>query len=176
MFCNKCGANLPDTTEFCGSCGAKQQLVVSASPPGSTKSAVDLNDPTQQAKIIYILYLVGMLTGGLTTIGGLVWAYVNRGGEEGWIRSHYNFLIGTFWKSLIMGVGLTLLLGVMMLLNWLLLMLSPALGLFAMLATLIATLGGLALLVWFVVRCAKGLMILGKNQPIENPSVWMMPR
>lgn len=175
MFCNKCGTSLPDATEFCSSCGAKQSAVSTAIPV-STGGAVNANDPATQAKIIYFLYLGGILTGGLTTIGGLVWAYLSRGEAEEWLLSHFNFLIGTFWKSLIMGVGLSLLLGVMMILNWVLLMLSPALGIFAMLATLIASLGGLALFVWFLVRCIKGLMILGKNQPIANPSIWMMPR
>ncbi len=166
---------MPDATEFCSSCGAKQQPAVDTVSTGSTGGSVNLNDQATQAKIIYFLYLGGILTGGLTTIGGLVWAYLSRGEAEGWLLSHFNFLIGTFWKSLILGVGLSLLLGVMMVLNMLLIMLSPTLGIFAMLATLVFSLGGLALFAWFLVRCIKGLMILGKNQPIANPSIWMMP-
>lgn len=48
------------------------------------------------AKIVYVLYLVGILF-GLTTLIGVVMAYVNRGDAPEWLKTHYQYQIRTFW-------------------------------------------------------------------------------
>lgn len=45
MFCKNCGANLPDGTTFCGSCGAKQDAPApAAAPAGGYVPQLNLNN------------------------------------------------------------------------------------------------------------------------------------
>lgn len=50
--------------------------------------------------VVYALYLFG-LTHGLTIIIGLIMAYVSRDAAGPRMRSHYTFLIRTFWLSIV---------------------------------------------------------------------------
>jgi uncharacterized membrane protein len=113
-----------------------------APPPSSP-----LVDERQMALIIYILFLAPL--GGLTHVVGLVMAYVARDSAPAWLQSHYTYLIRTFWIGLL---------------------------LFVAAAALCLLLIGFALLplvfVWFVVRCAVGLMRLFRNEPIPQPDTW----
>lgn len=96
--------------------------------------------------VVYILYLVGFLTSGITTLIGVVFAYVNRNSAPEWVQSHYTFQIRTFWLSLAVG-----LLGVVL----------SVIG--------VGFLILLALMIWTIVRCVVGLSRLNEYQPIENP-------
>ncbi|WP_290652459.1 hypothetical protein [Aquisalimonas sp.] len=96
--------------------------------------------------VVYILYLVGFLTSGITTLIGVVFAYVNRNSAPEWVQSHYTFQIRTFWLSLAVG-----LLGVVL----------SVIG--------VGFLILLALMIWTIVRCVVGLSRLSEYQPIENP-------
>ena len=101
------------------------------------------------AKIIYILYLVGLIV-GITGLVGLVMAYMNQEEAPEWLKSHYQFLIRIFWIGLLYSV----------------------IGL--ILTTIIIGLAILLfVLVWWIVRCVKGLQLLDKQQPIPNPTTWM---
>ena len=101
------------------------------------------------ARIIYILYLVGLVV-GITTLIGLVMAYVNRAGAPEWLATHYRYQIRTFWigfiYSVIGAVTSLILIGYLVL---------------------------LFTLIWYIVRCAKGLRLLGSNQGIANAATWM---
>ena len=101
------------------------------------------------AKIVYILYLVGIVF-GITGIIGVVMAYINKKEAPEWLQSHYQFQIRTFWIGalyLIIGFIFTLLLiGYLVLLFW---------------------------LVWLVIRCIKGLKLLDQKQAHPNPTGWM---
>ena len=44
------------------------------------------------AKTIYILYLVGLVF-GITSIIGIVMAYLNQNDSPEWLKSHYRFQI-----------------------------------------------------------------------------------
>jgi uncharacterized membrane protein len=99
---------------------------------------------------VYVLYLVGYIT-GITVLIGVVIAYsqATRSARSP-IKSHYTFQVRTFWIGLIyLFVGILLLhLGV----------------------------GVLILLwgfVWSLVRNVKGLLALNRNEPIANPESWM---
>ncbi|MDO6461866.1 hypothetical protein Q4485_14235 [Granulosicoccaceae sp. 1_MG-2023] len=101
------------------------------------------------AKIVYILYLVGIIF-GLTGIIGVVMAYVNRNDSPEWLRSHYQFQIRTFWIG-----ALYMLIGVIL---------------------SIAIIGWLVLLfwvVWLIVRCVKGMKSLDQREAHPNPTGWM---
>jgi len=112
-----------------------------------------MNDTATQAdgtaKIIYILYLVGVVF-GITGIIGVVMAYINRGDAEDWLKSHYQFQIRTFWIGalyLVIGSMLTIvLIGYLIILFW---------------------------IVWLIIRCIKGMKSLDQRQPHPNPTGWM---
>ena len=101
------------------------------------------------AKIIYILYLVGIIF-GITGIIGVIMAYINKTDAPEWLKSHYQFQVRTFWIGLlylIIGGILTL-----------------------------AVIGYLVFpfyVIWLIVRCAKGIKALDNKQAHPNPTGWM---
>jgi len=97
---------------------------------------------------VYILYLVGFLT-GITVLIGLIIAYLQRDNTDRVSQSHFQFQITTFW------IGL--------------------LYFFVGVLTLHIGIGALILLwyvVWTVIRCVKGLLVLNMGEPIRNPNSW----
>jgi uncharacterized membrane protein len=97
---------------------------------------------------VYILYLVGFLT-GITVLVGLIIAYLQRDKTDRVSQSHFQFQITTFW------IGL--------------------LYFFVGFLTLHIGIGALILLwyvVWTVIRCVKGLLALNLGEPIRNPNSW----
>jgi len=101
-------------------------------------------------KLIYILYLAGLVTGGVATIVGLVIAYINRGDAPEWLATHYRFQIRTFWIGFLYS------------------MISVVLT-----VILIGFLGLLAVAVWMIIRCVKGFQAADKGEPIENVESWL---
>ena len=101
------------------------------------------------AKIVYILYLVGIVF-GITGIIGVIMAYINKTDAPEWLRSHYRFQIRTFWIGalyVVLGAILTLaVIGYLVFLFW---------------------------VVWLIVRCAKGLKSLDSKQAYPNPTGWI---
>lgn len=56
----------------------------------------------QITHVTYALYALGLLTAGLIAIAGLIVAYVKRDDVNGtYLRSHFDWLIPTFWWSLL---------------------------------------------------------------------------
>jgi uncharacterized membrane protein len=103
---------------------------------------------TDMAKIIYVLYLVGLLT-GLTTLVGVVMAYIYRDEAPDWLKTHYQFQIKTFWimilYAIICGILTFVFIGAL---------------LFVVLA------------IWWIVRCVKGLKFLDQRVAYPNPDGW----
>ena len=102
------------------------------------------------ALLIYVLYLAGLLV-GITAVVGVVMAYIARDRAEGWVASHYEFQIRTFWLTLLYG-----LIGVV--LSFVLL------GIPVLMATL----------VWFIIRNVKGLIRASQDEPIPDPKSWLI--
>ena len=103
------------------------------------------------AKVIYILYLVSLLV-GLTALIGLVMAYINRGQAYGtWAETHYTYQIRTFWIGLLYAFVSILLMFV-----------------------LIGFLLILVVLIWWIVRCVKGLQWASAGEPVPNPQSWLI--
>lgn len=100
------------------------------------------------AKLVYIMYLLSILF-GITSIVGLIIAYVNRDDAPPWLQSHYQFQIRTFWIGL-----LYLLIGFMLY--------QVIIGFFILLFWL----------VWLIVRCAKGMKSLDHREAYPNPAGW----
>lgn len=104
------------------------------------------------ARLVYILYLVAIILGGVTALVGLVMAYVYRGEAPEWLSSHYRFQIRTFWIGLLYS---------------LISMLLSVIG--------IGFLLGFLTLIWWILRCVKGLQALEKREPVANPETWLIP-
>ena len=105
---------------------------------------------TNSAKWIYIFYLVSLTgIGGLFGLIGLIMAYINRSDAPDWLKSHYQFQIRTFW----IGILLTIIGGIL-------------------LVVFIGLIVYLYLIIWWIIRCVKGMKLLEKQQAIENPTTW----
>lgn len=118
--------------------------------PSDQISAMTSGANKGNVQLIYLLYFVGVLV-GLTAIIGLVMAYLNKAEAPDWLKTHYVWLIRTFWIGLLFGL------------------ISAVLT-----VVLIGVLLALATLVWLIVRLVQGMSYLGKNQPIPNPQSWML--
>jgi uncharacterized membrane protein len=107
------------------------------------------NDNASMAKLVYLLYIAGILI-GLTGIIGVVIAYVNANESAEWQKSHFQFQIRTFWIGLIyivVGAVLSLILvGYLVFLFW---------------------------IVWLIIRCVKGFQLVDKKLPHPNPTGWL---
>ncbi|HZK91527.1 MAG TPA: DUF4870 domain-containing protein [Stellaceae bacterium] len=101
------------------------------------------------ANTVYILYLVGLAV-GVTSIVGLIIAYVNRADAPEWVRTHYRFQIRTFWIGVLYGLigALTCIIVV---------------GFFFL----------VFVLVWWIVRCVKGMQAISRGVPYDQPATWL---
>ena len=101
--------------------------------------------PALLGYVLLLASLVLMLTG----IFAVVIAYIYRDEAPVWLQSHYQLQIRTFWISIIpLAIGAMtwwVLIGQLVLLLW---------------------------LVWFLVRCIKGIRFLNLRRPYPNPESW----
>ena len=118
-------------------------------------------DSRTMALVIYGLYLAGFITSGLTTVVGVVLAYVARSSAPAWAETHYDFQIRTFWMFLLGVIALTVFTVVSLML---IVVLVGFLG-FLLLGPL-----WLALMVWYGLRCAVGFNHAMNNRPYPNPA------
>ncbi|HEY2358930.1 MAG TPA: hypothetical protein VGH86_15870 [Phenylobacterium sp.] len=109
--------------------------------------------------VTYALYLLAFAT-GFTAIIGVIVAYANQSTAGPQMRSHYTFLIRTFWIGLawcliagvILGIGIPLsfiLIGIPLLI----------------LAKFMFGLGA----VWYGLRCVVGVIFLAQGEPYPRP-------
>jgi uncharacterized membrane protein len=99
---------------------------------------------------VYILYLVGFLT-GITALVGVIIAYLQRDKTDQISRSHFQFQITTFWVGLLYFIVGTI--------------------------TVHIAIGAFILIWWFVwtiIRCVKGLLALNEGKPIPHPNSWWL--
>ena len=106
-------------------------------------------EESNQAKIIYVLYLAGFVL-GITPLIGLVMAYMAKGSAPEWLATHYRYQIRTFWIGFLYSVVSALLTVI-----------------------LIGFVGLLAVAVWMIIRCVKGFQAADKGEPIENVESWL---
>lgn len=99
--------------------------------------------------IIYVLFLANFIL-PFTGLIAVIMAYVNKDGNAEFLETHYQFQIRTFWIGLLYGI-----LGVI---------------------TTVIFIGWIILLfcaIWIIIRCVKGIKLLGAQQPVVNPKSWM---
>lgn len=121
----------------------------------SQSDNVTVNNPAEAdtAKIIYILYLVGWFIPVISAIVGLVMAYMNRAAAPAWVQSHYELQIRTFWIALpCIIIGTLVATYIINFIGWLIFVLT---------------------IVWWIVRCVKGLKALFDGAPYPNPTTWL---
>jgi uncharacterized membrane protein len=112
---------------------------------GMNQVVNDVDEAKKFALICYILYAVGFFTGGLTSIAGIILAYIKKDDAVGtWTESHYRWLIRTFWFGLLLVV-----IGAPT-------MLIPVINIFIY----------LAIVVWIIYRIIKGWLRLSENKPM----------
>ena len=110
-----------------------------------------LGQPTTLPMAVYALYLIGLFTGGLAFLVGVVIAYIQRGrAESPYLVSHYRYQIRTFWIGLLYSCISVLLMIV---------------GIGFLLAVAVA--------IWLAVRCILGINQLSKREPIAAPTTWL---
>lgn len=134
-------------------------------PPQPIPPPVGSTDDRTLPIIVYALYLGGLLTGGLTTLIGLIIAMGSRANATPMVETHYRFQIRTGVVAVVMAVLATVifLVGVPLLLI--------LIGvLFLKLAFLIWGLTAL----YVVVRSIVGLVRIGNGEPYPTPDNWLL--
>jgi uncharacterized membrane protein len=107
-------------------------------------------EESNQAKIIYVLYLAGLVL-GITPLIGVVMAYLAMGNAPEWLATHYRFQIRTFWMALLYSIISALLTVV-----------------------LIGFLGFIAIAIWLIIRCVKGFQAADKGEAVADVETWLI--
>ncbi|MDR3492128.1 MAG: hypothetical protein P4M12_08835 [Gammaproteobacteria bacterium] len=98
---------------------------------------------------IYYLNLAGIFMPMLLVVG-VIFAYVFENDAQLILKSHYQYLIRTFWLALLY---------------------------FCISALLLFVLVGFILLpvcvIWWLIRVIRGLKALMRNEAIQNPKTWL---
>ncbi|WP_293677349.1 hypothetical protein [uncultured Phenylobacterium sp.] len=110
--------------------------------------------------VCYALYLAGFATAGLTAIVGVIIAHAQQMTAGPDMRTHYTFLIRTFWIGLVWCLLASLLLVVGIPLSFILIGIP--------LLILAKLMYGVAA-IWFGVRCILGLITLSRGEPYPRP-------
>ncbi|TNE60739.1 MAG: hypothetical protein EP335_18380 [Alphaproteobacteria bacterium] len=100
--------------------------------------------------LVYILYVIGILTGGAASIIGVIIAHLKEGGSAGIWRGHYIYQIRTFWLGVLMAV-----VAIVAFITFIGIPVAWAIGLWWVL--------------WNAVRTLKGLLRALDGRPIEDP-------
>ena len=129
-----------------------------------TETTVVTTEDRVLPAVVYGLYLLGLVN-GLTILVGLVVAYINLDKAGPRMRTHYDFLIRTFWIGLAIFLSLGLLIGISAVLS-LVLIGIPFLMLFLFLWGAVG--------VWFAVRCIVGLVYISQDQAYPRPNTWLI--
>lgn len=102
---------------------------------------------TRAAYIIYILYMIICIPA--LPVLGIIFAYIFENDAKSILKSHYIYLIRSFWMGLlyfsISGLSILLMIGIVLL---------PL------------------CIIWWLIRIVKGLKSLMRNEPIANPKTW----
>jgi len=101
------------------------------------------------AKIVYILYLASIFI-GITSIIGVIMAYIYKSDSPKWLMTHFQFQIRTFWIGclfILIGTILSyVIVGYLVILFW---------------------------IIWLIIRCVKGLKYLDNKLEYPDPTVWL---
>jgi uncharacterized membrane protein len=116
-------------------------------------------EDTTMAIVCYALYLAAFIT-GITAVIGLIIAYAQQSTAGPVMRSHYTFLIRTFWIGVLAIVLTAITAGVGALL---------AIILIGIPILFLAGAMGVITSVWFAVRCIIGLVYVSRGEAYPRP-------
>lgn len=105
-----------------------------------------LDGGIKTVQLCYILNFIGLVF-PLTFIISCVFAYIHRGNSESYLKTHYHYIIRTFFISLICFI------------------IS-----FILTFIFIGILLNFILVIWFIIRNVKGVIAITNKQPIINPN------
>jgi uncharacterized membrane protein len=115
----------------------------------SSETPVEQSEARNWTIAVWVLYLGGYVT-VITIIVGLIIAYIKRPDFAGTpYHSHMTSAIRTFWISIIIGIIGGVLSFVIV-------------GIFLL----------IALAIWQIFRCVRGLVRAVNGQPIDDPESW----
>ena len=111
----------------------------------------NFQDPNKNiALIVYGLQILGILSGGIAWIVGIVINYVKKGDVKGtWIESHFEWQIRTFWVGLFWGV-------ISLMLFMTIVLMPIAWGIWVVCG------------IWIIYRVIKGLLDLLDNKALQT--------
>ncbi|HYG26375.1 MAG TPA: hypothetical protein VD906_05675 [Caulobacteraceae bacterium] len=132
-------------------------------PAAATPSKSLSSDERALPGIVYALYVCQFFT-GFTVLIGVIMAYVCRDRSDGIARSHYDFLISTFWRS-IPFLLLVAVSGTIGLVLSIVLIGIPILAFAAFLFVVIC--------VWYLVRLVIGAVHLARGEAHPRPDTWL---
>lgn len=116
-------------------------------------------EDTTMGIVCYALYLAAFLT-GITAVIGLIIAYAQQSVAGPVMRTHYTFLIRTFWIGLVLMVATCVVAAIGAVLSVVLIGI-PILFLAGLMGTM-AT-------IWFAVRCIIGLVNVARGDAYPRP-------
>lgn len=103
---------------------------------------------------------------------GVILAYVDRSKTSEIYATHYRYLIRTFWIVLLLAVIGGCLSAIAAFLSMLSVVL-PVMAL-ALVPMALAPFAMIAVGIWYLVRCVKGLVLLSRDEPIQHPGTWFV--
>ena len=113
--------------------------------------------------VAYGLYLLTYAV-GVTVFIGLIIAYMNRDRAGSRMRTHYTFLIRTFWLS----IAWWLIGGAVLAAGFVLSVVLIGLPLLVIGGFILAVVG-----IWFALRCIMGVVYLARDEPYPRPYTWL---
>lgn len=114
----------------------------------TTEQENQTREQFKMVKVIYVLFLMALLF-PVTGLVGVIMAHVSAGEAEDPTLSHFRFQYRTFWIGLLIGVIAAI--------------------------TSLVTIGFLiaaVLLLWWIVRCVRGLITANKGEKLEDAERW----
>ncbi len=112
------------------------------------QQAIEDSATTKAAYTIYILYLIICIPA--LSVLGVVFAYIFQNDAKSILKSHYTYLIRSFWIGLLYFT-------------------ISALSILIVIGILLVPL----CIIWWLIRIVKGLKSLMRNEPISNPKTWL---
>ena len=116
-----------------------------------TDDSIESTEDSATTKVAYAIYILYMaICIPALPVLGILFAYIFENDTRLILKSHYNFLIRTFWIRLLY---------------------------FSIASLLVLLVIGILLLplcvIWWFIRLVKGLKSLIRNEPIPNPKTWL---
>ena len=108
------------------------------------------------AGVVYILFILGPFTGGLTALAGWIVAIASRGGADGAPLDHFRRQGRLFWTALLFAIPLA----IVSFIGWLtrIVLIGYPIG-------WLAAIGFFVLSAWFVLSSFFGLLRLQRDRP-----------